>query len=377
MMRNERLQVIEEGGYKKGGRVKSKKDKAKKRKTTGKKKRTRARKATGKRARGGEGLKYAPLGGVLPTTGMSSTVFGAQQAPSYFRAVLPQQEYANIPDVLKGLKEGQEKIMKELEKRKQQVAADAKVAEKLEEKSVSPVVTRGRQRKRSPSIVRSGAVTPVEQAFPYGAGQDYSPYLGQRMPNLAQPLPFRPLSLALNTLNPLQRKPTTPEMIVPTQGSFRAPDRAISPSYVGPLSSKEAMSAEPYRGADPNIPLQAVASGEQMRPVDVNISASSDSAFFPLGASQPESIDDSAARAGSVAGDIGLPPVVHTPRGKEPYRVAGEVLKIKRPVFAPAASVPSVPSVAPIATVRTPESVKKKILDRLTVKRPAKPAGTD
>jgi hypothetical protein len=277
MIRNERLRLPEEDGYKKGGRVRvSLEITAKVKRKKGKKAKKKGRKATGKRARGGEAMKYVPLGGALPTTGMSSTVFGAPQAPSYFRAVLPQQEYANMPDVLKKLKEGQESIMKEFEKRKAQVEGDKVFARSFAKKM------------EEPSPVPSGTVTPtMDWDVP---------------PRMMRPVATM-MSSPLGRLDPfkLQRQDSiTPEMMTPTMSAF-APVRAIPTSYTGPLSSREAMSAEPYRGADENIPSQPAVSGQEMKPVDVNVDASQPSAHVPLGASQPESIEDSAERAGDVA----------------------------------------------------------------------------
>ena len=278
MIRNERLRLPEEDGYKKGGRVRvSLEITAKVKRKKGKKAKKKGRKATGKRARGGEAMKYVPLGGALPTTGMSSTVFGAPQPPSYFRAVLPQQEFANIPDVLKGLKEGQKTIMKELEKRKAQVEADKVFAQSLS------------KTKEEPSPVPSGSVTPT-------MNWRVSP------PPLMRPIATM-MSSPLGKLDPfkLQRQDSiTPEIMTPTMSAF-APIRAIPTSYTGALSSREAMSAEPYRGADENIPSQQAVSGQEMKPVDANVDASQPSAYVPLGASQPESVGDSAERASAVA----------------------------------------------------------------------------
>jgi hypothetical protein len=262
--------------YKEGGRVKKPKKpkKAKKPKKPTKAKK-RVRKATGKRARGGETVKYVPQGGVLPTTGMSSTVFGAPQAPSYFRAVQPQQEYGNIPDVLKKLKEGQQSIMKEMEKRKIQEDVDKVFAQSLFRK------------KEEPSPVPSGAVTPI---------MDW---------RVSPPPMIRPIATMMSSpigrLEPFKRQDSvTPPIMTPTMSAF-APVRAIPTNYTGALSSREAMLAEPYRGADENIPSQPAVSGQEMKPVDANVDASQPSAYVPLGASQPESIGDSAERASAVA----------------------------------------------------------------------------
>lgn len=285
--RDERLRLPEEDVYKEGGRVKRKtKAKTKAKKGKKEKKPTKAkkkgRKATGKRARG-EAMKYAPLGGALPTTGMSSTVFGATQAPSYFRAVLPQQEFANIPDVLKGLKEGQQSIMKELEKRKAQVAADRVFADSL---------ARHRQ---DVSPVPSGTVTPeVKHDWP----TTVTP------PPMIRPITTM-LSPTLGRLQPmtLQRQESyTPPIMTPSVSAFVS-SRAIPADYTGSLSLLESQTGQfgGYRGADETLPSQPAASGEMMKPVDANKDVSQPSAFVPIGASQPESVGDSAERAGAVA----------------------------------------------------------------------------
>jgi hypothetical protein len=263
-VRSERLRLPEEEvGYKKGGRVKGKK-KAKKpkksRKATGK------RRATGKRSRG-EAMRYAPLGGALPTTGMSSTVFGAPQTPSYFRAIQPDQQYANIPAVLKGLVSSQEKLFKELSTRRQQEQTDKVYAKKVVEEE------------------RTSSPTP-------------SPTVG-----------FRPLqSLFPNTLDILLSPVSTPS---PPPILTPVPQRIIPSSYTGPLSSAEA--GEPYRGADESLPLQPVASGDQMFPSAAAQAASSSSSYHALNAQAPESIDDAVDRSSGIAGDIGLPPIERPP----------------------------------------------------------------
>lgn len=251
-------------GYKKGGIAIKKGKKTKK-----------ARKATPKKPR----VKRVPrrtartvATGAMPTTGMGSVVFGAPQNPSYFRAVAPQQEFANIPDVLKGLKEGQQNIMRELERRKAQEAADRVFASRVEEEEVKPTPTR----KTVSPMVSSTQGTPR-------TNYDFS---------FASPLNI----LIPNTLNRLERqRSATPEMMTPMGDEFQPPIRAFPDLYEGSLSSKEAM-AQPYRGADESLPLQQVASGEQMVPNTSSISVSSSSVFVPLGASLPESQSDSAER---------------------------------------------------------------------------------
>ena len=309
-------------GYKKGG-------KAKKPKKVTAKTKAKARKTPKKRAPR-RSLKERPTAtGPMPTTGMGSVVFGATQAPSYFRAIGPQQEFGNIPDVLKGLKQGQENIMKELDRRKAQEEADKVFAER---------VFAEQERKRSPSpvTIRSGRSTPV-------VNYDFST--------------ARPLSgLLPNTLNMMERqRSSTPDMIVPAPGSFRAPIRAISPSYEGSLSSKEAMSAEPYRGADESLPIQEPASGEQMVPSIASSTMASASAFAPLGASRPETMAESLSRGRLL---IMVP-------GSSPPRYM-----IKRPVSpAPAPA----PAPAPVKRLMT----KKDVATRLAELRAKKAQETD
>lgn len=267
-VRSERLRLPEEEvAYKKGGRVKGKKKAKKPKKPTAKR-----RRATGKRSRG-EALKYMPLGGALPTTGMSSTVFGAPQAPSYFRAVQPDQTYANIPDVLKGLVSSQEKLFKEITARKQQEQADKAYAKKVveEERTSTP----------TPSSTPTVGFRPLQSMFP-------------------------------NTLDILRSPvstPSPPPIVTPV------PRRALPSSYEGPLSSAEA--GEPYYGADESLPLQPVASGEQMVPSAASHAASSSSSYHALDAQAPESVDDALERSSGIAGDIGLPPIEQPPSQKK------------------------------------------------------------
>jgi hypothetical protein len=180
-----------------------------------------------------------------------------------------------MPDVLKGLKEGQQNIMRELERRKAQEAADRMFASQVEEEEVKP--TPRRMKTVTPISSRSSTRgTPL-------ANYDFS---------FATPLNI----LLPNTLNPLERQRSiTPDMMTPMGAEFQAPGRAVPLSYEGPLSSKEAM-AQPYRGADESLPPQEVASGEQMVPQTNTIEVSSSSAFAPLQASMPESQSDSLER---------------------------------------------------------------------------------
>ena len=289
-------------GYKKGGRVKKgkKSKRAKKAKTATPKKYPRRT------------ARMVPVAtGPMPTTGMGSVVFGAPQNPSYFRAVGPQQEFANMPDVLKGLKEGQQNIMRELERRKAQEAADRMFASQVEEEEGR---TPRRMKKVTPMSVSSTRGTPL-------ANYDFS---------FASPLKI----LLPNTLNPLERQGTrTPDMMTPMGAAFQAPSRAVPLSYEGPLSSKEAM-AQPYRGADESLPPQEVASGEQMVPQTNTIEPSS-SAFVPLQASMPESQSDSLGRSTSAPMRSG-------------YKIPGtNQLVIRRPIVARVAPAPAPAPVAP------------------------------
>lgn len=302
-VRSERLRLPEEEvGYKKGGRVKGKK-KAKKpkksRKATGK------RRATGKRSRG-EAMRYAPLGGALPTTGMSSTVFGAPQTPSYFRAIQPDQQYANIPAVLKGLVSSQEKLFKELSTRRQQEEGDKVVAKKLEAEE-------------TPTGIR-----PLQSLFP-------------------------------NTLDPLNRRsespPSPPPILTPV------PQRIIPSSYTGPLSSAEA--GEPYRGADESLPLQPVASGDQMFPSAAAQAASSSSSYHALNAQAPESIDDAVDRSSGIAGDIGLPPIERPPSPSKGKAVPLQPGRTYKKPDVESDSKQEAPLVAPFVK-------KRPVLERLT-----------
>jgi hypothetical protein len=266
-------------GYKKGGRVKGKK--SKKAKTP--KKRVPRRTA-----------RMAPVAtGPMPTTGMGSVVFGAPQNPSYFRAVGPQQEFANIPDVLKGLKEGQQNIMRELERRRAQEAADRMFASQVEEEEVKPTP---RRMKKTPMSSSSASSTPMEWSKMPPWGHTSSSTRGTPLANYDFSF-ATPLNILLpNTLNPLERqRSSTPDMMTPMGAEFQAPGRAVPLSYEGPLSSKEAM-AQPYRGADESLPPQEVASGEQMVPQNNTLEVSSSSAFAPLQASMPESQSDSLER---------------------------------------------------------------------------------
>ncbi len=345
MPRNERLALPD--GYKKGGKVKKGKKAKKSRKATGKRRRT------GKKTRQ-EPMKYVPLGGALPTTGMSSTVFGAPQAPSYFRAVLPQQEYGNMPDVLKSLKAGQEKILKDIERRKQQEAADKVFATTVETET------------RQKTLTESGYATPVED-YSRRATPDFlkrfafQPVVAGEWPSGVRPVPIRPVtSLTSNTLEPLKRQESqTPEIITP-QASFMAPKRVISPSYMGPLSSQEAMRAEPYRGADPSLPAQPVASGEQMEAKDASIEASANSSYYALGAQAPESVEEAVDRSSSIAGDIGLPPIQHTPDNGKYIVRAGQRYSVRVVDGAPKYIKVPIPEVEQ-APAPTPVKIKRPI----------------
>lgn len=246
--------------YKKGGRVKKPKAKKAKKAKTPKKPRARRAKRT------------QPVAtGPMPTTGMGSVVFSSQQPPSFLRAVPNQMEFGILPDVLKGLREGQASIMAEINRRKAQEAGDRVFAKEVEEK----------QTKRSPS--------PVGDYFSRTSSSVMSDF------SQARAIPIRPLSgLLPGTLNSFQR--STASSVTPSS-SFILPQRAISPSYTGSMSSKEAISAEPYRGADESLPIQPVATGAQMVPAMASSAMASSSQYIPLGASKPESQGDSLGRS--------------------------------------------------------------------------------
>lgn len=259
--------------YKKGGRVKKPKAKAKRKTPKAKKPRARRTKRT------------QPVAtGPMPTTGMGSVVFSQQ--PSFIRAVPNQMEFGILPDVLKGLREGQASIMAEMNRRKAQEEGDRVFAKQVEAKQVE---------EETPS--RSSVMSDFSQA---------------------RAIPIRPLSgLLPGTLNSFQR--STPS--VTPSSSFILPQRAISPSYTGPMSSIEAMSAEPYRGADESLPIQPVATGAQMVPAMASSAVASSSQYIPLGASKPESQGDSLGRT------ISAPPRSYTIPGTD-------TVVIKRPVIA-------------------------------------------
>ena len=298
-------------GYKKGGKAKKVK----------KAKKAKARKTPKKHV---PRRTQATATGPMPTTGMGSVVFGAPQNPSYFRAVAPQQEFANIPDVLKGLKEGQQNIMRELERRKAQEAADRVFASRVEEEEEEVKPTPTRMKRVTPRATH-GSRSPKGRATPMVSSTQGTPRANYDF-SFASPLNI----LLPNTLNRLERQRSdTPPMMTPMGDEFQPPMRAFPNSYEGSLSSKEAM-AEPYRGADESLPPQEVASGEQMVPNTSSISVSSSSAFAPLGASLPESQSVSAER---------LVPL-------------SKLLTVKRPITA--VFPPGVVRAAPVPAVRAP-----------------------
>jgi len=290
MIRNERLRVPEEG-YKKGGRVKGKKSKKskkskgirqsvrqsvlvnvqtgpppKKRRATGK------RKATGKGAPGPPPQKGAPS-----TTGMGSLVFGPPQAPSYFRAVAPdQQTFATLPGSLKSLQEGQTKTLKMLEyfdeRGKKQEEINREYLEEFEMR---------------PRAKTSARISPISSQGSIGQ----SP---------------------IQTLNTLQeRVPSIPSAPVTSS----VPSRFIaSPSYDSPYESD----SEPYRGADESIPRQAPASGDDMK-AEAVVFGGSHSAFIPIRASPPESVSDAVDRASQPSSSIApMAPRRERPRPAQP-----------------------------------------------------------
>ena len=313
MYRDERLHIIEEEPYKKGGRVK----KGKKKKTRkGTAKARKSRKATGQR-RKADAMRYLPLGGALPTTGMGSVVFGQPQAPSYFRAIAPEQQtFASLPGSLKALQEGQAKLLRELEKQKEQLRKDAKMARDMAETEEKEEVTR-----KYVSPMSSRSITPITS---------YSTAFS---------------APAIHTLRPLERQRTdTPPIMTPSAtslSSYSIPMTAlrIEPTWQVSTSSREAG----YMGADETLPVQAPASGANMVPEDVVYDSAPDSAFIPISASAPESAGDAVERAAQVATSasshaprsMSLPRKAYSPRSESVSRSIsvqlGRVVRMKRP----------------------------------------------
>jgi hypothetical protein len=124
MIRNERLRIPEEDGYKKGGRVKGKK-KAKKG--------TKKRNITGKTRRGKKmvlpqlttGSLGTGVGSYQATIGAGGAGAGAFQAPSYFRAVGSSEQYGVVPPVLKEFVEQQKKMWEQFKTKTPDATPDA------------------------------------------------------------------------------------------------------------------------------------------------------------------------------------------------------------------------------------------------------------
>ena len=305
MYRDERLHIIEEEPYKKGGRVK----KGKKKKTRkGTAKARKSRKATGRR-RKADAMRYLPLGGALPTTGMGSVVFGAPQAPSYFRAVAPEQQtFASLPGSLRELQEGQAKLLRELEKQKEQLRKDAKMARDMAEIEAKEEATR-----KYVSPMSSRSITPI--------------YSSSTAAVSAPPI---------YTLRPLERQRTdTLPIMTPSAtslSSYSIPMTAVrvEPTWQVSTSSREAG----YMGADETLPVQAPSSGADMKPENKVIELAPDSAFVPITASAPESTGDAVERAAQVATSSVFPRSVSAPQRS--YTIPGsKIMVMPRPRRAP------------------------------------------
>jgi hypothetical protein len=244
MIRAERLHRIEEESYKKGGKVRKSKSKKKKAKKPAMIQTVTVnvsggggggRGGGGGGRGGGRGPRPPPRPSPLRGGGGGG---GSQppppppSLPSYFRAVPPEQQtFASLPGSLKALEEQQRKFFNELEKQKEQGRTDARMAEAEGKQEIS----------RGPALpaVFSTAVVP-------------SP---------------------IQTLTPLERpRNATPGVSTPvlSSQSLTFPRTAIRPPYPYPvppypqssMSSREAG----YRGADETLPIQAPASGADMKP---------------------------------------------------------------------------------------------------------------
>ena len=286
-IRNERLHDPEEG-YKKGGKVRKGKKKAKAKKS---------RKATGKRRRAvkAEAQRYLPMGGTVPTTGMGSFVFGPSQAPSYFRSAGPdQQTFASIPRALQTIQEGQAQTLRKLQYFEDEGKRQYERQQEFNREVIEDYEQRMRQQrapKASISVQSSRAPTPRASYSPIVSSSSFMPP-------------------PINTLLPLERQRSmTPDIITPmiappASMSSSIPDTAVRTySWSQALSSREAG----YRGADESLPIQAPASGANMVPEDIVYDAVPDSAFVPLNAAAPESVDAAVERAGQVAAQAATP----------------------------------------------------------------------
>jgi len=320
-IRNERLHDPEEG-YKKGGRVKKgKKAKAKK-----------SRKATGKRRRAvkAEAQRYLPMGGALPTTGMGSVVFGPSQTPSYFRAVGPdQQVFASLPGTLRTLQEEQARLLREVERQNQRLRADERMARDIaaaeEKEEVTP---------------QTRTSTPLSRYSPIVSSSSFMPP-------------------PINTLLPLERQRSmTPDIITPMIAPPASMSSSIPQTAVRTYSWSQALSSREagYRGADESLPIQAPASGANMVPLDVVHDAVPDSAFVPLNAAAPESVDAAVERAGQVAAQA-------APGPSRPYIIPGtKKVVLPRPVRAKSEQEPE-PQPQPVRKPMTKKQVMEKLAE--------------
>jgi hypothetical protein len=318
------LSVIQEEPYKRGGRVgKAKKPKkAKKtRKATGKRKKTRTKRSMR------EAMRYLPVGGAMPTTGMGSVVFGAPQTPSYFRASAPDvQTFASLPGGVKSIQEGQTKTLKMLEMFDERGRRQEEFNREVVEQFGLPMPVK-KASKATVSVMSTPKASPPDSPVDWVREG------------------FRPITASpIQTLDTLQIKvpslPSTPIRPSPV------PVRIISPSYEGPLSSAEA--SQPYRGADESLPVQAPTSGDDMKPLDA-VFDSPDSTFVPLTASAPESVGDAVDRASQVAASASS----HVPFIKKKFYVKAPVLEKPLPVEPPLEA----PKVKPLWSIRNPDTI--------------------
>lgn len=293
-VRNERLQVIEEEhGYKKGGRIK--KSKKSKRKGTvkqtvivniGQTKQKRAGKRVGKRQQMMPGAPSA-------LTGMGSFVFGPSQAPSYFRSPGPdQQTFASLPRALQTIQEGQAQTLRKLQYFEDEGKRQYERQQEFNREVIEDYEQRMRQQPRaSISVQSSRAPTPRASYSPIVSSSSFMPP-------------------PINTLLPLERQRSmTPDIITPMIAPPPSMMSSIPQTAVRTYSWSQALSSREagYTGADESLPIQAPASGANMVPEDVVHDAVPDSAFVPLNAAAPESVDAAVERAGQVAAQAATP----------------------------------------------------------------------
>ena len=335
MYRDERLHIIEEEPYKKGGRVKKGKKKARKGTVsqtvivnvgeTETKAKAKAKKKAGKKRKATKKQMMPGMSGYAKP-GMSNVIFTpSPQAPSYFRAIGPEQQtFASLPGSLRELQEGQTRLFRELERQRSDLSSQQRgggggggigigggggggggVAEaegKEEAIRKSPMLSRG-------SLPYSRRVSP---ALSYDSSRSPTPIISS---TVVVPPPIQ-------TLRPLERQRTdTPPIMTPSAASLSSssiPTTAVrvEPTWAVSTSSREAG----YMGADETLPVQAPASGANMVPEDKVFESAPDSAFIPISASAPESVGDAVERAAQVAtssqGGANAPKIVAMKRPK-------------------------------------------------------------